>query len=153
MISKVQSEKCKVKSGGFTLVELLISITIIAILTIIALASYSYFQKSARDAKRQSDLKFIQSALEQFRADQGSYPAAITVGRSMTSLDGKRIYMITIPDDPKANPHYAYAGSPSGCDNNSCTSYCLYTQLETLNLSSDSGCTPLSPYNYGVTKP
>ena len=52
-------------SKGFTLLELLVVIGIIAILVTLGIASYSTAQKKARDAKRQSDLVSFQSAIEQ----------------------------------------------------------------------------------------
>src|SRR3989344_808495 len=62
------------ESKGFTLIELLIVITIIGILMALAIASYAKARASARDAKRQSDLEQIRSALEIYRADHGFYP-------------------------------------------------------------------------------
>lgn len=61
---------------GFTLVELLITISIIGILSAIGLVLYSTVLKQSRDSKRQSDLKSIQLALEQYSNDQGFYPYA-----------------------------------------------------------------------------
>ncbi|MCL5073272.1 MAG: prepilin-type N-terminal cleavage/methylation domain-containing protein [Actinobacteria bacterium] len=69
------------KNKGFTLIELLITLTIIAVLSAIGLVAFSYVLKQGRDSKRQSDLRAIQSALEQYYSDQGSYPtASITSG-------------------------------------------------------------------------
>jgi len=59
---------------GFTLIELLIVISIIALLSLIGLVAYSEFLKTARNNKRLSDLKLIQSALEDYHADQLYYP-------------------------------------------------------------------------------
>lgn len=60
---------------GFTLVELLVVITIIAILSVVGMAVYSTTLKSARDAKRQKDLYAISQALEQYKASKKRYPA------------------------------------------------------------------------------
>lgn len=146
-------------SKGFSLIELLIAISIIAILSALGLSVYQAVYKSARDAQRKSDLKMIQSALEQYRSDQMSYPSQITFGSSIV-VDSKT-YLSKVPNDPKMSPNYLYQLQPSGCTGNSCTSYCLYAKLENdQNISSDPGCNSSYPacgagctYNYGVTKP
>ncbi|MBI2017851.1 type II secretion system protein [Candidatus Daviesbacteria bacterium] len=50
--------------AGFTLVELLVVITIIAILSVIGMAVFTNVQKNARDARRRSDIDAIANALE-----------------------------------------------------------------------------------------
>lgn len=60
---------------GFTLFELLVSISIIAILTVIAMVSYSSAQKKARDAKRIQDVDAVGKALESYYSDENEYPA------------------------------------------------------------------------------
>lgn len=59
---------------GFTLLELIIVISIIAVLSTIGLNAYTSVQRSARDTRRKSDLKEMQTALETFRAENGRYP-------------------------------------------------------------------------------
>ena len=51
---------------GFTLIELLVVISIIGILVAVAVASYTGAQIKARDARRRSDMKAIQSTMEQY---------------------------------------------------------------------------------------
>ena len=59
---------------GFTLVELVIGVGIIALLTSIGLAYYGSVNKRARDGKRKADIEVIRSALEMYKADNSSYP-------------------------------------------------------------------------------
>ena len=59
---------------GFTLVELLIVIAIIGMLAAIAMFSLNRARVKARDAKRISDVKQIQTALELYYYDNNSYP-------------------------------------------------------------------------------
>lgn len=69
---------------GFTLVELLVVISIIAILSSIGAVIYSSTQKSARMAQRAENLKAIATALEAYKTDKGSYPC---LGGSCPNLD------------------------------------------------------------------
>ncbi len=62
------------KSKGFTLVELLVVITILAILMTIGIAVYSGVQKNARDVRRKTDLRSIKVALELYYQTNGKYP-------------------------------------------------------------------------------
>lgn len=150
------------KSRGFTLVELLITISIIAILSAIGLVAYSSVMKQGRDSKRQSDLRSIQSALEQYYSDQGFYPSDITYG-SPLSANGKT-YLNTIPTGA-----YCYKSLKptqtcdsiiqltelcinSGVTANMCVSYCLYAELENQPTGSKI-CKSGARYNFVVTPP
>ncbi len=61
-------------SKGFTIVELLIVIIVIAILATLVITAYNGVQAKARDVKRQSDANEVQKAAESYNADNGSYP-------------------------------------------------------------------------------
>ncbi len=60
------------------MIELLVVISIIALLAAIILASVGVARAKSRDARRISDLHSIQVALEEYYADHGSYPLADT---------------------------------------------------------------------------
>jgi len=62
---------------GFTLVELMIVIIILAVLTGIAVPSYMALRNRARESATESEMKNIATALELHQADIESYPAAI----------------------------------------------------------------------------
>ncbi|PIT91375.1 hypothetical protein COU17_01105 [Candidatus Kaiserbacteria bacterium CG10_big_fil_rev_8_21_14_0_10_49_17] len=59
---------------GFTLIELLVVIAIIGLLSSVVLASLNSARAKARDARRVSDLKQLQLALELYYDSNGSYP-------------------------------------------------------------------------------
>ncbi len=62
------------KQQGFTLVEILIVVSIIALLSSVLFASFSQARAKARDSKRVQDLLEVQKALELYRAKNGIYP-------------------------------------------------------------------------------
>ncbi|MBY0309650.1 prepilin-type N-terminal cleavage/methylation domain-containing protein [Patescibacteria group bacterium] len=62
-------------SKGFTIIELLIVVTIIGLLASVIIASVQDARRASRDARMISDLKQVQNALELFRnANNGLYP-------------------------------------------------------------------------------
>lgn len=75
----IQNLKFRIQNfkKGFTLIELLIVIAIIGVLATLLMVNFIGVRQRARDAQRKSDLRQIQSALEIYRSDQGSYPASI----------------------------------------------------------------------------
>lgn len=62
------------KKKGFTLIELLVVIAIISLLSSVVLSALNNARAKARDAKRLSDLRGIQIALEMYNSDFGKYP-------------------------------------------------------------------------------
>lgn len=70
---KLQIGNCKFQSA-FTLIELLIVIAIIGILVTTGIFSWQSAQAKARDNKRITDLKSIQTALETYKNAKGRYP-------------------------------------------------------------------------------
>jgi prepilin-type N-terminal cleavage/methylation domain-containing protein len=138
---------------GFTLIELLISISIIAVAFGVVISSGSAIQKNSRDAKRKTDLAYVQSALQQYYADQNSFPDSISFGGSLTA-NGKT-YSSKLPTDPSGQS-YCYesrlsAASTSICsstDNSGkCQYYLLATCLETVGISGSCSC---SNNNYSL---
>lgn len=113
--AKLILNKLPVKKHGFTLIELLVVISIIAILSAIGFVTYQSILKEGSDAKRQSDLRTIQSALEQYRADVGNYPLSLpNVGSPITSPDGSKTYLNQLPQDPRGGGYF-YTSSGGSC--------------------------------------
>jgi len=83
------------KSGkGFTLVELLVVITIIAILAALVLAIGGLLQRNAALARAKSEIQSMESALAGYKADMGDYPHADNGLASSTGAPGENSFLI-----------------------------------------------------------
>lgn len=73
---------------GFTVVELLVVISIIAILSTLAVTNYNSARMTSRDARRREDLKNYSNALKQYRVSKGSYLLNNSAGDSPAGFGG-----------------------------------------------------------------
>lgn len=143
------------KKSGFSIVELLVTISIIVILGMIAFVLYTRVLQTARDAKRESDLKLIQSALEQFYADQKYYPliaasctnGSFTFNCALKNSDGTKTYLNNLPSGPVNTAEYLYE-----CSGPLCQKYCLYAKGEGVT-SMLTTCPDQTNYTIEVTSP
>jgi prepilin-type N-terminal cleavage/methylation domain-containing protein len=60
---------------GFTIVELLIVIVVIAILAAISIVAYNGIQDRAKNIRVQSDIKQVATLIEMYYAQEGTYPS------------------------------------------------------------------------------
>lgn len=79
------------RQNGFTIVELLIVIVVIAILAAISIVAYNGIQNRANDSSVNADLSTIAKKIELFRADNGRYPTALN-----TDLVSSDLYKINV---------------------------------------------------------
>lgn len=83
---------------GFTLIELMIVLSIMGILIAIAQPSLKHSIVRAREAVLREDLYQIRDALDQYYADHGKYPAQLS---DLTdAADKTKSYLRTLPKDP-----------------------------------------------------
>lgn len=66
------------KNFGFTLIELMVVIVIIGILVAIALPNFVASQNRAKVASTKSNAKTLQTIVETYNIDYGSYPSSIS---------------------------------------------------------------------------
>jgi general secretion pathway protein G len=83
----------KVKMAGFTLLELMIVISIIIILAAITLPQYQKTIMHTREAVLRDDLRNMRKLIDQFAADKGKLP------QSLDELVSEG-YMREVPVDP-----------------------------------------------------
>ncbi|QQR54751.1 prepilin-type N-terminal cleavage/methylation domain-containing protein [Candidatus Peregrinibacteria bacterium] len=99
---------------AFTLIELLIVITIIGILAVALIPRLTGGPGRARDAQRQADLQQIATAMEFLYNDRGAYPNFSGCVSDMTDLSS---YLTTVPSDPSSRAvsatHISGTGAPT----------------------------------------
>lgn len=139
---------------GFTLIEVLVAVTIIAILISIGVVSYGSVNKRSRDAKRKGDVEQLRSALEMYRADNSFYPntgSGAWADASGLSTVLVSTYLPAIPSDPKSTQTYRFRATNFLGGNY--YGYCMSAVLESENPNDT--CTPdtVNSHNYGVKSP
>ena len=91
-------QKMRSKRGGFTLIELMIVIAIIAILAAILVPNFIRARAQGQVTACKSNLKNIATALEMYSTDYGGrFPTAIASGGALTPN-----YLRTLPTCPAA---------------------------------------------------
>jgi prepilin-type N-terminal cleavage/methylation domain-containing protein len=91
---------------GFTIVELLVVLSLIGILASLLIVSLQSSKKTALDARRKADLESLKLSLEIYKSScGGSYPATggVPFGESLTCTVGgtTTTIMATVPQDPQ----------------------------------------------------
>ena len=147
---------------GFTLIEILIVVAIIAILATVVLVGLGPTQQSGRDARRLSDLREVQTGLQIYFNKCGVYPntnggatGCATEGDEWASMaraltTDVSVGINSVPNDPlnitagKA-PTYYYAAPAGG------TTYVIGAILENGSNVAFNNYTPPSPTPFGGT--
>ncbi len=145
---KPPTAKAVMAVRGFTLFELLVSISIIAILTALASVAFSGAQRKARDSRRMQDMKAVQTAAEQFYS-QSTYVYPTSTAPASWVANGSAVLNM-FPIDPKNDATYSYLYN---VDVGS-TSYCACAVMENSNNgnSNDGSCTFAASGGYFCVK-
>jgi general secretion pathway protein G len=93
------------KNLGFTLVELMVVLTVIALLLSVVVPDYVGRMKRAEEAVLQENLSVMRDALDKHYADAGSYP------NNLEDLVSKR-YLRSIPKDPFTQSAQSWVAVP-----------------------------------------
>jgi len=131
---------------GFSLVELMVVISIIGILMAVGAVSFITAQRKARDSSRRSDMRATQEAMEQYYTENGEYPTSSNCDElyaSATFAPGGR------PVDPRPSQTYDFS-----CDITDGSGYCICAELEN-ELGNSSALPTLNAFNctFGSTAP
>jgi general secretion pathway protein G len=122
------------RSKGFSLIELMVVVSIMAILMAVGAVSYTTAQKKGRDAKRRTDMKAVQNGFEQYYSLNNTYVTPCTDMATPQFLPGG------LPVDPKPGQAYTVACTAVGGGPEADT-YCACARLENESgNSSDQNC-------------
>ena len=99
---------------GFTMLELMVVMTLIVVLATMGMTQYKSSQIYAKEAVLKEDLFRLRDAIDQFYADKGTYPSTLD---SLVS-DG---YLRKVPDDPFTKSNSTWQTVPAEPDPNNPT--------------------------------
>lgn len=146
------------KNEGFSLLELIIAMTILSIITMALWGNFFTSIVKGRDSRRKQDLESIAKALELYYFDKKFYPASVSWGSPLVNPDNTNvIYMQQVPQDPSSSYSYCYRTDVNH------TKYQLYAVMENTNdskvFSQTVDCDASPPgnppqilkYNYGIS--
>lgn len=90
---RMTKHRMKQHARGFTLIELIVVMAIVALLVSVAAPRYLSSIDRAREATLRSSLAVMREAIDRYAADRGRYPETL-----QTLVDAR--YLRTLPEDP-----------------------------------------------------
>jgi prepilin-type N-terminal cleavage/methylation domain-containing protein len=100
---------------AFTLIELIVVVTVIVILTGLVLSTVGYVQKKAARSRAETEIAAMSAALENYKADNGTYPrgpaTAITIGTVTIPANVTDTLDARTKGDPTSNTNPTYGES------------------------------------------
>jgi general secretion pathway protein G len=112
---EIRNPKSEVRNrrDAFTLVEMLLVITIIGILAALVIPKMVGRSEQARQAAAHADLSSIKTALDAFEVDNGYYPKSLQdlIQQPGNAKNWHGPYLESLPQDPWQDPYvYTYPG-------------------------------------------
>jgi len=97
---------------AFTLMEIILVTAIIAVLASLTFGGMSYYGEKMKYSRTQVLIASIESALEQYKADNGTYPSGANTAAVFTALygDGSNVYLSTLNPDFRGKQKNVEAG-------------------------------------------
>jgi len=120
-------EKVRRRRAGFTLVELLVVIVVLAVLAAMVLPKFMDSSRRSKESALKSDLTLLRDAVSRMQTDTGAYPAQladlITCPSGLKGFDsggnqlafvagdwhGPYLNMTAVPNDPVAAAAFTYS--------------------------------------------
>ena len=138
--------------NGFTLIELLVVITIISVLTMIAVSQFNTAKIKARDTQRRADLDSVSKAVNMYFADYGRFPVQTMVNWGVEFKDVDYYYMKVVPSESRPGvDQYCYL------PNADLTSYVIFGNMEGVGMTTGDydviGSCNDGEYNFGLAAP
>lgn len=103
---------------GFTLIEIVLVVFIIAFLGSLAFVSTKSILNKSKENQKIDDIKTLQTALDLYKSNEGFYPASevVVAGQPLISSDGTKTYLKKIPNpiSDNINDTYQYHQSQNG---------------------------------------
>jgi prepilin-type N-terminal cleavage/methylation domain-containing protein len=137
---------------GFTLVELLAVMAIIAIIAGLTIGAFSYANRRSVESRTKAEIKALELAIEAYKLDKGAYPASANTTRGTVSAaiaNSKELYKALSGNS---------AGTSLAPDSGNRAYFTAFNDGKNGNITKDSGLYYIldpnrSPYNYIAGSP
>jgi len=142
------------KHKGFTLIEVLIVISIIVFLLFLIIMLFRNQLFKGQDARRKADINRIRIAIEEYEKDNNCYPPKAIVENCDPGI-GLRPYLDKVPCDPVTREYYEVELEEVACP----SWYRIYTHLtndkdlDIEEVGCTYGCGPNYAYNFYISSP
>lgn len=135
---------------AFTLVELMVVISIIVVLSALLLGAIKGVQTTAARNRARGEIQAFESALERYKMDNGDYPGSVAPTNSTTIYDPN-------PSNYTTNSLALYRGLTGKSTTNYVANVITYMDIKSSSLKTDSGGNVLyildpfkNPYGYAA---